>query len=363
MPVTEAFYEAAVIPELWRSALNLASSEWDADGAALVSYPDCSGGLINTEGLDELCARYIEDEWFKHDIRAARGLAPEQGRPPIVTDLDLFTLDELERLPFYSDFLYRQGFGWFAGCKLAETGGVSISLSLQRRVGRLPFSQDELAKIEHDLPHLKRAAQLASRSRLAYAEGVVDSLAGFESGAILIDRLGRVIRMNKQAETYLGYHLHVVASRLRAPHHETNGFLQELIAGMQGSALARTTTSLTSILLPRKNNLPLLVQSYPIVRQASDIFQGASGLLLISDLTQSHSLNSQLLREVFQLTPAELRVASSLFLGMDTQQIATQHQVGTQTVRFHLKSIFAKTDTSHQAQLVSLMARFTAHHL
>jgi DNA-binding CsgD family transcriptional regulator len=29
--------------------------------------------------------------------------------------------------------------------------------------------------------------------------------------------------------------------------------------------------------------------------------------------------------------------------------------------RYHLKSIFSKTGTSHQAQLVSLLARFTDH--
>ncbi|WP_052954904.1 helix-turn-helix transcriptional regulator [Microvirga vignae] len=65
---------------------------------------------------------------------------------------------------------------------------------------------------------------------------------------------------------------------------------------------------------------------------------------------------------MFQLTPAELRVATGLVQGLDTQQIATQHQIGAQTVRFHLKSIFAKTGTNHQAQLVGLLARFTGHH-
>jgi hypothetical protein len=116
MLVTEAFYEAAVIPELWKSALDLANTEWDADGVALLSYPDCLGGLINTETLNELCASYIQDEWYKHDIRASRGLAAKGASGALVTDLDLFSAEELTKLPFYADFLHPQGFGWFAGC-------------------------------------------------------------------------------------------------------------------------------------------------------------------------------------------------------------------------------------------------------
>jgi DNA-binding CsgD family transcriptional regulator len=205
---------------------------------------------------------------------------------------------------------------------------------------------------------VKHAARLASRARIAYAEGVLDGLSGFDCGVVLIDHLGRVLRMNSRAETYLGYHLHVVASRLRASHRESNRLLQDLIVGLTRSVLVDRSPEATSVLLPRENNLPLIVSTYPVVRQASDVFQGACGFLIISDMTQERPLALPLLQRMFQLTPAELRVAEGLAYGLDTQQIATQHGIGAQTVRFHLKSIFAKTGTCHQAQLVALLARF-----
>ena len=361
MPVTEAFYEAAVIPELWLKAFDLAAPAWNADGIVISSFPDCLGGLICSENLDSLCTRYVEEDWHKRDIRAARGVPFVRQGKEIVTDLDIFTVEEMEQLPLYAEFLTPMGFSWFAGTVLGESGGALLHLSLQRRSTNEPFSPDDLARLQRDLPHVKRAARLAARSRLSYAEGLIDTLERFASGAVLIDRLGRVIRMNKQAEAYLGTHLQVVSSRLRSPHREANKALQELIAASTRPVLEGDSPAPTSALLPRTNDLPLIVHSYPVVRQACDIFQGARGLLLLSDPSQDRPPAPKILQEIFHLTPAELRVAAGLLRGLDTQQIAQEHQIGAQTVRFHLKSIFAKTGTSHQAQLVSLLARFTEH--
>jgi DNA-binding CsgD family transcriptional regulator len=358
MLVTEALYEAAVIPEMWGKALNLASRAWTADGVVIASHPDCLGGLIFSEGVEDLCARYIDEQWYKCDVRAARGVPTVRRGADIVTDLDLFTADELEHLPYYSEFLSQAGFRWFAGSTLHESGGALITLSAQRQATRDPFSRSELARIQHDLPHVRRAARLASKVQSAHADGLVDGLERFDCGAVLIDRLGRVIRLNKKAEIYLGDHLQVVSSRLRSAHRESNKSLQNLIAASTRPILENVDTEPISALLHRPNDLPLVVNSYPVVRQASDVFQGARAILLINDPSEQRLPAQDILQEVFQLTAAELRVAEALLRGLDTQEIASKHQVGSHTVRYHLKSLFAKTGTSRQAQLVSLLSRF-----
>lgn len=358
MTVSEAFYEAAIRPDQWGRTLNAASSAWGADGVVVSSYPDCMGGLIHSDGLESFCARFIEEGWNARDIRSARGIPLVRKGREIVTDADLFTADELQRLPFYTDFLPSSGLGWFAGTVLADAGGVKITLSLHRRAGRNPFSKTDLAQFRRDLPHVQRAARLASRIRLSYAEGLVDSLERFTCGAILIDWLGRVIHLNARAEGYLGEHLQIVSSHLRSPNREANKSLQELIAACTQPVFSRDDSGPSWALLPRPDSLPILVQSYPIARQALDLFQGARGLLLVSDPSENRPLAAKLLQEMFHLTPAELRVSAGLVQGLDTQQIAEAHQISAQTVRYHLKSIFAKTGTSHQAQLVSLLVRF-----
>lgn len=360
MNTVDAFYEAAIIPERWKTALDQASRAWASDGVTVASYPDCLGGLICSQGVEELGARYISEEWFMRDVRAERGvpLFHERGKP-ILTDQDLFSAEELEHLPFYSDFLGRSGFRWFAGSVLGESGGATVTLSVDRRTERGPFTKDDIARIQHDLPHVRRAAHLSVRSRLAYAEGIIDSMERFDCGAVLIDRLGRVIRLNSKAETYLRHDLQIVSSRLRSPDRASNKSLQELIEANIVPVIGGIPPPLTPVLLHRPGDLPLVVSSFPLARQASDVFQGARSLLLINDPSEYRPIARDVLQEMFRLTPAELRVAAALLRGLDTQQIGAEHQVGAHTIRYHLKSIFAKTGTSHQAQLVSLLARVT----
>jgi DNA-binding CsgD family transcriptional regulator len=362
MPLTEAFYEAAILPELWERALNMAQDRWGADGVSIVSLPDCLSGSLVSRGIAELSARYIGEGWYKQDVRVARALPEVRHNKDLVTDLDLFSAEELERLPYYADFLGKSGFRWFAGTILSPTNDSMIGLSIDRLGKKDPFSADELTRIRQDLPHLRRAARLAAKGRFAYAEGLINGFERFKLGAVLVDQLGRVVGMNKKAEAYLEKDLQIVSSRLRSTHRESNKALQDLIGAITRPIVVGADPGLTSALLHRPGGLPLIVHSYPVVRQATDVFQGARGLLLISDPGAPQVPAQHILQEVFHLTPSELRVAVSLLKGLDTQEIATEHKVGVQTVRYHLKSIFSKTGTSHQAQLVSLLARFTMQH-
>ena len=61
--------------------------------------------------------------------------------------------------------------------------------------------------------------------------------------------------------------------------------------------------------------------------------------------------------QVFGLTHAEARLASALVQGLDLQEIARLHRVSVGTLRVQLKSVFGKTQTKRQAQLVALLAK------
>jgi DNA-binding CsgD family transcriptional regulator len=57
----------------------------------------------------------------------------------------------------------------------------------------------------------------------------------------------------------------------------------------------------------------------------------------------------------YNLTPAECRVALLLCDGLDPRQIANLVGVTYETVRSQLKSIFSKTSTRRQAELIRLL--------
>ena len=105
---------------------------------------------------------------------------------------------------------------------------------------------------------------------MSYAEGLVDSVERLTCGAILIDWLGRVIRVNKKAEDYIGVDLDVISSRLQSRHRENNKALQELVTACAKRSFESKIPSHPHCFTARY--LQLIVHLLPIVRRASDVF-------------------------------------------------------------------------------------------
>ena len=100
---------------------------------------------------------------------------------------------------------------------------------------------------------------------------------------------------------------------------------------------------------------PAVVHVMPLRGLARDIFSGASSLLYVTVLSRRSSLPDALLQSLFDLTPAEARVAGLIGNGLTVNEVAQQLDVQTSTVRTQLKSIFAKTGVARQADLSNLV--------
>ena len=79
-------------------------------------------------------------------------------------------------------------------------------------------------------------------------------------------------------------------------------------------------------------------------------------MLLMHEPGRAIELDPFVVAAAFDLTPGEARVAVAAARGMSLQKVARQHAVSTNTVRTQLRSVFGKTGTTRQAELVSLLA-------
>ncbi|MFT6599288.1 MAG: pimeloyl-ACP methyl ester carboxylesterase/DNA-binding CsgD family transcriptional regulator [Alloalcanivorax sp.] len=77
--------------------------------------------------------------------------------------------------------------------------------------------------------------------------------------------------------------------------------------------------------------------------------------LFISHSNLDNLVDEALLGDLYDLTPAESKVAKGLVSGHTLDRIAEDAQVAPATVRAQLKSVFRKTDTGRQAELVSVI--------
>jgi DNA-binding CsgD family transcriptional regulator len=176
------------------------------------------------------------------------------------------------------------------------------------------------------------------------------SCAGF-----VLDEAGCVLSGNERGRQFLGRELKTVHGRLVAADTRANRALQELIKSASGRHGRVTKTAAT---LPRPDGMPFVVRVLPIATPDDDPGP-ARVLVMVIDPDDCPEPTRNAFRELFGLTAAEIRVATALMCGCSTEEIARSSGTGIGTVRQQLKSIFAKTQTSRQSELVALLMRLS----
>jgi DNA-binding CsgD family transcriptional regulator len=89
----------------------------------------------------------------------------------------------------------------------------------------------------------------------------------------------------------------------------------------------------------------------------------AAAALFITDPEEGATLDSRALRQLFGLTPAEIRLSIALVKGTSVEEYAEEAGISSNTARTHVKRIYSKTGARRQSELVSLLLKSSAGHL
>jgi DNA-binding NarL/FixJ family response regulator len=88
----------------------------------------------------------------------------------------------------------------------------------------------------------------------------------------------------------------------------------------------------------------------PVRLSARDVFVRASGVLALTPVTAPEAPPVELVQSLFDLTPAEARVARQLASGQTVESIATDRGVSVTTVRTHVRGVLEKTGWHRQGR-------------
>jgi DNA-binding CsgD family transcriptional regulator len=111
-----------------------------------------------------------------------------------------------------------------------------------------------------------------------------------------------------------------------------------------------------SIPVAGAGKVPFVAHVMPLRGAGLVVFSGAAFLLYITPVTQQVSPSGELLQALFDLSPAEARVAGLIAEGKSVDAIADSLAVTPNTVRTQLKAIFTKTGVGRQAELATLLS-------
>jgi DNA-binding CsgD family transcriptional regulator len=109
--------------------------------------------------------------------------------------------------------------------------------------------------------------------------------------------------------------------------------------------------SLSWVVISSKDDSPL------VLNQIAEDMPGGTSVVMLVDLDVHLEPNPFMLQRMFGLTMAETRLALQMARGDMPADVARNRSLSRTTVRSQLASVFAKTQTRRQAELVTLLAR------
>jgi DNA-binding CsgD family transcriptional regulator len=242
------------------------------------------------------------------------------------------------------------------GTTLFAEAGVMANFTLLRARAAGSYTEDEVSAFTEVCGHLKRALTIARRLETATAKSraTTEALDCLPYGVAFVDLAGRLVHANRAAEALLAKRdgLTVRAGRLGAADLRDRARLDALLAAC---AHERPTSARHAVILRREHGeQPLTVSALRLSGQRASFLAPAPHiLLLIADPTTVRPNPGDLLRQRYDLTPAEARLALTLRAGHGVRRAAEEAGMTYETARWYLKIIFQKTGTRRQAELVA----------
>lgn len=367
--VIERLYDGVLTHSGWRDALGtIAAATGSPQASIIIRDPQTSTVAIaeyEDFGIDPATLADYNKTHYRFD--PGYDFAPFLPLGHWYHDVQHVGQSSMRRNPFYQDFLRHNDISTIICNRVLQTDGIEAYLSLQRRPGQPYYEAAELDNFNRTfIPHVQRAVRIrAELKRLAQREGlsslVLDRL---RIPMLVLDDQGTILKTNAGAEALLSRlprQLQVRHGRLYPQGMDAARFerLLQSATGRHGPAEAggawlkhvqedgKQGHALHCLVLPLPTQAPTL---NPWIRPLA--------LVMLRPLDPQHRLQPQpsLMRQLFDLTLAETRIAMALCQGDTPADIAQRQGVSVNTVRTHLRAIFAKTGTARQTDLLRLLS-------
>ena len=363
----ELLYGAVMEPQQWERALERCADLLGAHNACLLDL-DLHSGSGGGQGLlariDPRMPKVYEEHYAQcnpllhvSDVDAYL----RNWSLHILTDEEWMAKEDLIRTEYYNDFLKPQGVHSCLMIRLEVRGTSVASLNINRPSHLEQFGRSEIEFANTLHPHILNAYTMSRQfdgiRRLS--EDLSDALDLSPFGVFFLDDKGTIRYANRATERMVAGALGVVVKEGRL-----SAYWPQAAARLDGLLKAATAPEAelrrggTMALPSPKRTLPLSLTVAPVTSERLNFFtRGRSVVVCISDLEHGGTLPEQSLRDLFLLTPAEARVAMALFEGFSPKEAAQNLGLSVNTVRVHMASIFSKTGTNRQSDLLRLLLR------
>lgn len=364
-------YEAAYRPGHWNRVLDrLRRHSW-SPGATLL-YRDKrvgSASIAYARGWPERVVREYDQTWGARDplfelytskypngtIAACYQMEPDRK-----------ALEAVDQE--YFNWIKSNGGHYAAGAIVFDDGERQAALTVQRPRFQGRWAQKHLNFLADLMPHVSRALTIHGEfARLRACKTALEmGLEKLGVGVVLFDDLGEALYTNAIAREIIDKHpaLSMVNNRLVPVLDQDRIRLQSAIAiasrisyqirdGSAGRELQREECLALGAGGSFECSLPAMVMpAVHAIGPDGDKVPQVASVMFLGDMDFKAEPGTEELRKRYGLSPAEVRLARLLVDGYTLSKAAGRLTVSHNTVKTQLQSIFRKTGTSRQSELL-----------
>ena len=352
-------YDCAINPSAWSSTLSRITLMLNA-AYTTIALADLSGRahrMAAQSPWDPEQLRILNENYGVEGIPGLKAMMGDDLDKPWST-LTQMPEDAFQLTPFYQNWAQPQGLRDACIVKFVHTPdriGLMACVTRANRDIIGPVEQEFLALIS---PHLRRAAligDLLDQARIE-AQYYQATLHALSIAVVLTSADGRVLFANEAAETMFRNNGPVLKSngKLKAEHPAAQSVLQHALA-----MASETDQSLGAggigIPVSGKGQQSAVAYVLPLTDgTARGAFRPATAAVFVSAPTAASPPPHAILAALYNLTPAEARVAVTAMAGMTKPDMLHHHQISENTLKTQLSQIYKKTGTTNIGTLIKL---------
>ena len=172
--------------------------------------------------------------------------------------------------------------------------------------------------------------------------------------AMALDQHGFVVNVNAATDAVFDHDIKIKNKRLFVRDPDARTLLKEAIDQLKDHSCLNSL-ALEPVIVPRMEKLPVIVRIWPFEGPSHQPGQDVRALLTLNALGPKPGPPAAILAKTFRLTPSEAKLACIIARGAPPDIAARELKISRETARNQLKSVFAKTDTHRQSELVALL--------
>lgn len=347
--LVEKIYDSVCSSGGQQTLLQDLADAFGAAGAMVMTISPAASRWTASPRIEGFVEDFFDQGWHERGGRLDELVA--EAHPGFRAEADLKSEEQIRAMPVHREFLDPAGFGAGSGTLLPGLRDVSVVLTLEG------FASHDAAKaaipaLDLLRPHLSRALSLAAHIERQVTATMVDTLQLSGVAAAVIDSAGKLRVANPLFE----------ATFFDAATVGASGNLRWRDARLQSAVdAARLSQPVLARSVPvtvAGTTMPAVAHLIPLHRHSRELAGSDGVLVALASVANVTVPDADLLRLLFDLTPAEARLARCVAAGDTLEEGATKLRIAKGTARKQIAAVFSKVGVTRQAELVRVLNCF-----